>query len=117
MWTVNLGAIEFHPLLSRLPAAEHPDTLMFDLDPGEGAGIAQVCAVALGLRDVLSAAGLEAFPKTSGQAGVHVAVPLVAGSATTTSSSTPPRFCGGSRSTATGSVPSSTSTSGSPGWT
>jgi bifunctional non-homologous end joining protein LigD len=82
VWTLNLGAIEFHPLLSRLPTVEQPDTLIFDLDPGEGAGVAQACTVALRLREFLAGAGLDAFPKTSGQAGVHVAVPLAVGSAT-----------------------------------
>ena len=82
VWAVNLGAIEFHPLLSRLPAVEHPDTLIFDLDPGEGAGLAAACTVALRLHELLTDAGLDAFPKTSGQAGLHVAVPLAAGSTT-----------------------------------
>jgi bifunctional non-homologous end joining protein LigD len=82
VWVVNLGTIEFHGLLSRLPDAERPDTLLFDLDPGDGAGIAECCAVALRLREILAGAGLEAVAKTSGQAGLHVAVPLAAGSAT-----------------------------------
>jgi bifunctional non-homologous end joining protein LigD len=50
VWVVNLGTIEVHGLLSRLPDVERHDTLLFDLDPGEGAGLAQCCTVALRLR-------------------------------------------------------------------
>jgi bifunctional non-homologous end joining protein LigD len=76
VWTVNLGTIELHPLLSRVPHVDVPDCVLFDLDPGVGLDLDACCAVALALRAALAAEGLEAFPKTSGQLGLHVVVPL-----------------------------------------
>jgi bifunctional non-homologous end joining protein LigD len=76
VWAVNLATVEFHPLLARVPDTGRPDQLLFDLDPGEGVSIAACCAVALRLRAALATDGLEAFPKTSGQAGLHLVVPL-----------------------------------------
>lgn len=80
VWAVNLATVEFHPLLARLPDTGRPDCVLFDLDPGEGASIAACCTVALRLRAALAAEGLEAFPKTSGQAGLHLVVPVRPGS-------------------------------------
>jgi bifunctional non-homologous end joining protein LigD len=50
--------------------------VLFDLDPGEGVSVEGCSRVALWLRAVLADDGLDAFPKTSGQAGLHVVVPL-----------------------------------------
>ncbi|MEV6320998.1 ATP-dependent DNA ligase [Nocardia sp. NPDC051787] len=50
--------------------------LVFDLDPGEGAGLAECAEVALMLRDVVEGIGLHAFPVTSGSKGIHLYVPL-----------------------------------------
>jgi bifunctional non-homologous end joining protein LigD len=79
VWAVNLGTIEFHPLLARVPRLDQPDCVLFDLDPGDGVGLEACCAVALALQQDLAADGLAAFPKTSGQFGLHVVVPLGAG--------------------------------------
>jgi bifunctional non-homologous end joining protein LigD len=76
VWAVNLATIEFHPLLSRVPETGRPDAVLFDLDPGEGVSVEGCSRVALWLRAVLADDGLDAFPKTSGQAGLHVVVPL-----------------------------------------
>lgn len=50
--------------------------LVFDLDPGPGAGLVQCAEVALILREVVGQVGLAAFPVTSGSKGIHVYVPL-----------------------------------------
>ncbi|WP_040774134.1 ATP-dependent DNA ligase [Nocardia pneumoniae] len=50
--------------------------LVFDLDPGEGAGLAECAEVALMLRDMVEGIGLHAFPVTSGSKGIHLYVPL-----------------------------------------
>jgi bifunctional non-homologous end joining protein LigD len=76
VWLANLADIELHPSLSRAEAIERPAVMAFDLDPGEGAGIAKCCEVALILRESLSQLGLESFPKTSGSKGIQVYVPL-----------------------------------------
>jgi bifunctional non-homologous end joining protein LigD len=76
LWSVNHGNLEMHPLLSVAPDFDTPTAVVFDLDPGEPAGIVEAAEVALILRDVLAGVGLEAFPKTSGSRGMQVYVPL-----------------------------------------
>ena len=49
---------------------------MFDLDPSEDVGFAEVVEVALLVKQLLDLVGLESFPKTSGSRGIHVLVPI-----------------------------------------
>ncbi len=53
-----------------------PDRVVFDLDPGEGAGLAECVEVALALRERLGALGGEVVPVTSGSKGLHLYVPM-----------------------------------------
>lgn len=76
VWLANLAALELHVPLARAPDLGRPTAVVFDLDPGPPAGIAECCAVALRLREVLDGVGLKALPKTSGSKGLHVLVPL-----------------------------------------
>ena len=76
IWAGNLAALELHVPLARAGSSRTPDSLVFDLDPGEGAGIAECARVALILRDLLSRMRLAAWVKTSGRKGLHVFVPL-----------------------------------------
>jgi bifunctional non-homologous end joining protein LigD len=39
LWATNLGDIEKHILLAQAPALERPTSIVFDLDPGEPAGL------------------------------------------------------------------------------
>jgi bifunctional non-homologous end joining protein LigD len=72
----NLASLELHVPLARAGSPETPDSMVFDLDPGEGANILDCARVALILRDLLSRMGLVSYVKTSGQKGLHVFVPL-----------------------------------------
>jgi bifunctional non-homologous end joining protein LigD len=76
VWTANLAALEIHAPMARCGDIEQPTMVVFDLDPGEPATIVECCDVALALREVLTAVGLESFPKTSGSKGLQVYVPL-----------------------------------------
>jgi bifunctional non-homologous end joining protein LigD len=76
MWVENLASIELHVPLARAASPERPDSLVFDLDPGEPAGLGDCARVALILRDLLSPLGLASYVKTSGKKGLHVYVPL-----------------------------------------
>ena len=50
--------------------------LVFDLDPGEGVTMAQLCEVAYAVRDLMNDIGLTTFPLTSGSKGLHLYAPL-----------------------------------------
>lgn len=76
VWTANLAALELHAPLACVPELRRPTGVVFDLDPGAPAGMAECVEVALLLRDLLANAGLRAVVKTSGSKGLHLGVPL-----------------------------------------
>jgi len=76
VWAAGQACIELHPWLSRTDDPTHPDLLLFDLDPGPGAGLAGCLAVALWLHEMLGERGVRAYAKTSGRHGLHVLVPV-----------------------------------------
>ncbi len=79
VWLANLAALELHVPQWHIPRrARKPrtDLLVFDLDPGAPATIAQCCEVAVMLRDLLAEDGLELFAKTSGSKGMQVSTPI-----------------------------------------
>ena len=73
---VQMGTIEFHLWGASNDALELPDRLVFDLDPDEAVGFAEVRRAAAALRDRLDDLGLSSVPMLSGGKGVHVIVPL-----------------------------------------
>jgi bifunctional non-homologous end joining protein LigD len=76
IWAENLASLELHVPLAKARTPETPDSMVFDLDPGEPANILDCARVALILRDLLSKIELASYVKTSGQKGLHVFVPL-----------------------------------------
>ena len=60
----------------RIDDIEHPDMLVFDLDPGEGVAWEFVIETALRLRRMLKDEGLEPWPKLTGGKGLHLMAPL-----------------------------------------
>ena len=76
VWLANLADIELHTSLSLASRPETPTMLVFDLDPGAPAGIVECCEVALVLRGLFRALGLESVAKTSGSKGMQLYVPL-----------------------------------------
>ncbi|WP_406236103.1 ATP-dependent DNA ligase [Nocardia sp. NBC_01009] len=77
-WLGQQAALEVHVPQWRFDGDEiGPATrLVFDLDPGPGAGLAECAKVALAVRDMVEGIGLHAFPVTSGSKGIHIYVPL-----------------------------------------
>jgi bifunctional non-homologous end joining protein LigD len=73
---LQMDAVELHPWGATCDDIEHPDFLVFDLDPGSGIEWEFVLDTALGLRDMLQAEGFAPWVKTSGGKGLHVIVPL-----------------------------------------
>src|SRR5260370_6052919 len=73
---VQAGVLEIHPWGSTVRDPEHPDRLIFDLDPGEGVAWDRVVAAAAEPRQRLEDLGMESFVKTSGGKGLHVMLPI-----------------------------------------
>lgn len=71
-WAAQVGTITFHPWPVRTSNLDNPDELRIDLDPQPGRGFLDAVEAALALREVMAAAGLKAYAKTSGHRGVHV---------------------------------------------
>jgi bifunctional non-homologous end joining protein LigD len=76
VWLANLADIELHTSLSLATRPETPTMLVFDLDPGAPATVVECCEVALVLRGLFKALGLESVAKTSGSKGMQLYVPL-----------------------------------------
>jgi len=75
VWLANLAALELHTPQWRVGprgGARAADQLVLDLDPGPPATVAECCAVALLLRDLLVADGLAPVAKTSGSKGLQL---------------------------------------------
>ena len=62
--------------MSRIQHLDHPDYMVFDLDPVE-APFSTVQQVAIVLKQILDELGLRSYPKTSGATGIHVHLPLL----------------------------------------
>ncbi len=73
VWAANLAAIELHVPLALAAEPDRPTTMVFDLDPGDGANPAPV---ALRLKSMLDHLKLASVVKASGGKGLHVLVPL-----------------------------------------
>src|SRR6266850_1381929 len=62
-------------LCCRICEPNHPDQMIFDLDPSDG-DFRATCDTAKRLREQLMKRGLTSFVKTTGSRGLHVLVPL-----------------------------------------
>jgi bifunctional non-homologous end joining protein LigD len=72
---INSGAIPLHVWGARTGSLDHPDWSVIDLDP-KAAPFADVVAIARHIHHLLDALETRCFVKTSGQAGLHVLIPL-----------------------------------------
>ena len=72
---INLGCIPLHVLASRRGSLDHCDFITIDFDLGDNP-FQEAVRLALCLQELLDDLGLLGFPKTSGQTGLHVLVPL-----------------------------------------
>ncbi|QYF88724.1 ATP-dependent DNA ligase [Arthrobacter sp. PAMC25284] len=74
-WLAQIAALEIHVPQWRVDSrgnAMNPDRLVLDLDPGEGAGLAECVEVARLARAILQDVGLDPVPVTSGSKGIHL---------------------------------------------
>jgi len=79
VWSANMAALEVHVPQWQVDAdgaAQLPDLLVLDLDPGPGTGVAECAHVAHRLRERLADDGLDPVVKTSGSKGLQVYAPI-----------------------------------------
>ena len=75
VYLANLGAIPLHVLAWRKRDPGACDFVTIDFDIGQRL-LHDAIVVALSLRELLDEIGLEGYPKTSGQKGLHVLIPV-----------------------------------------
>ncbi|MFL5605182.1 MAG: non-homologous end-joining DNA ligase [Gemmatimonadaceae bacterium] len=76
LYTVQLGAIEVHPWLSRVSDIDSADRCLIDLDPGDDVPFSAVVELARDVRRIADQIGLRAAVKTSGASGIHLVFAL-----------------------------------------
>ena len=76
LYMISLGCIEVNPWSSRVSAPDNPDWCIIDLDPDKKTPFDKVIETAQVTRQVLEAAGVQSWCKTSGSTGLHVYFPL-----------------------------------------
>ena len=75
VYIANLGCIPLHVLASRAPDLSRADFFTIDFDVKQSE-LRHAITLAQTLHELLDEIGLPGFPKTSGQTGLHVLVPL-----------------------------------------
>ena len=83
LYIANLACIPLHILACRVPKLEQAYFFTVDFDVKQSS-LAHAVTLARRLHEHLDAIGLSSFPKTSGQSGLHVLVPLGEGQSFTT---------------------------------
>lgn len=76
LYMASLGCIELNPWSSRITHPDNPDWCVIDLDPGKKNTFNQVIETANVTKQVLDAADIPSFCKTSGSTGLHIYIPL-----------------------------------------
>ena len=77
-WIAQQAALEVHvPQWRFVDEQPGPATrLVFDLDPGDGVTMKQLCKVAQAVKELMDDIGLTTYPLTSGSKGLHLYAPL-----------------------------------------
>jgi len=75
VYLANQACITPHIFLSKIDKLDHPDQMVFDLDP-QGEDFDLVRSTARDFKQLLDELELPAFLKTTGSRGLHIVVPL-----------------------------------------
>ncbi len=73
---VQMNSYEFHLWGSTIKDLNHPDIMVFDLDPDEKLSLVKLRQGVRDLKEILDELGLKSYLKTSGGKGYHVVVPF-----------------------------------------
>ena len=79
-WLANHAAVELHPWTSKIPEVHHPTYALVDLDPGEDTSWDDLLVLARLHRTALEHLGMRGYPKTTGQRGLQIWIPIEPGS-------------------------------------
>ena len=72
----QLNVLELHPWGSRAEDFEHPDRIIFDLDPDAAISWQTLADTAADVRARMKRLGLESFLKSTGGKGLHIVAPI-----------------------------------------
>lgn len=72
----QMGTIEFHPWGCKNNSVDHPDLMIFDLDPAEDVSLATLRTATKNIKQLLDQIGLPSSLKTSGGKGYHILVKI-----------------------------------------
>lgn len=75
LYMASLGCIEFNPWSSTIQKPDYPNFCIIDLDPDKNT-FNQVIDAANVTHQLLDAAGIDNYCKTSGSTGIHIYIPL-----------------------------------------
>lgn len=81
VWFANHGAVEYHVPFQTIGQA-HPNEIVFDLDPPGREKFALAIEAALMIKTLLDELNLISFVKTSGNKGLQIHLPILAGTMT-----------------------------------
>jgi bifunctional non-homologous end joining protein LigD len=76
LYLANIGCIEMNPWSSRVKTLNHPDYIIFDLDPNK-ADMKKLVKTALKVKEILDKLKIKGYIKTSGGKGIHVFIPVL----------------------------------------
>ena len=79
LYMAQLASISMDPWFSTLDDLDSADQVAIDLDPQPGATFSQILDCAEWVEEELDRVKVQGFPKTSGSEGLHVYIPLPAG--------------------------------------
>lgn len=76
IWAVNMGCLGFHVWPGKAADPGSADELRIDLDPFGGTGFEEARAAAGAVKALFDELGIVAWPKTTGNRGIHIYVRL-----------------------------------------
>ncbi|MEY2476437.1 MAG: hypothetical protein QOG87_1752 [Actinomycetota bacterium] len=76
LWAVNMGCLGFHVWPYLAADSEHTDELRIDLDPTPNVDFTHIRKAGHELKALFDELGITAYPKTTGNRGLHVYVRL-----------------------------------------
>lgn len=76
IYLANQACLTPHCWLSKIDNLDHPDRLVFDLDPGNKKSFDLIRETALAFKETIESLGLTAFAMLTGSRGMHIIIPV-----------------------------------------